>query len=591
MHDQPGNGSLHVADLDQPAVARAAACGPDQAGVGELAAALGIERSAVQHYVGLGARARRRNRNPADQQAGDGRVARYLVIAGEGDPAGLVEQARELADVRVPGLLAGRVVLCPLPLLLHEPAELGLVDRQALFRGHLEGEFDRETVRVVQLKCLVPADGAGAPAPGLLHRSVENRRAGPERAEECCFLGINHRADVRRVPAQLGILIAERLDGRRRQLVQVAVIIAAPAEAPAAASSAALRARQQPQVADTAAQYPAQDVAAALVRGNHAVGDQHHRGAHVVGHHAQGHVGPVIPAVLLLGQFGSAVEHPPHGVDLVDVVDALQQRRHPLKAHPGIDVARRKLTDDREALLARPLAPDVLHEDEVPDLQVAVLVGNRPAVPAVFGPAVEVDLRARPARARHAHRPEVVGHPAPLNAALRHAYLVAPDPGCLVIVVIDRGPEPVLGKAEAAVRLGIRQQFPGKRYGLFLEVVPEREVPQHLEERGVPGGLADFLDVRRPDALLRARRARIGRRQLAEEIRLERHHSRIDQKQRGIVGDQAGRRHDGVPAPLEVGKETADDLCRLHQWPPFAWSMPVYRRELPASSARPCRTC
>ena len=36
---------------------------------------------------------------------------------------------------------------------------------------------------------------------------------------------------------------------------------------------------------------------------------------------------------------------------------------------------------------------------------------------------------------------------------------------------------------------------------------------------------------------------------------------------RGVIGDQAGRRHDGVPLLLEVGKEAAGDLCRLHQWP------------------------
>ena len=34
-----------------------------------------------------------------------------------------------------------------------------------------------------------------------------------------------------------------------------------------------------------------------------------------------------------------------------------------------------------------------------------------------------------------------------------------------------------------------------------------------------------------------------------------------------FVGDQAGRRHDGVPLLLEVRKEAAGDLCRLHQWP------------------------
>ena len=59
----------------------------------------------------------------------------------------------------------------------------------------------------------------------------------------------------------------------------------------------------------------------------------------------------------LLGQLGRAVEHLPHGVDLVDVVDALQQRGHPLQAHAGVDVAGRQLAQDVEVLLARAPRP------------------------------------------------------------------------------------------------------------------------------------------------------------------------------------------------------------------------------------------
>ena len=37
-----------------------------------------------------------------------------------------------------------------------------------------------------------------------------------------------------------------------------------------------------------------------------------------------------------------------------------------------------------------------------------------------------------------------------------------------------------------------------------------------------------------------------------------------DEQQCGVFGDQAGRRHDRVVLLLEIGQETADDLCRLH---------------------------
>src|SRR5207302_1833019 len=69
------------------------------------------------------------------------------------------------------------------------------------------------------------------------------------------------------------------------------------------------------------------------------------------------------------------------------------------------------------------------------------------------------------------------------------------------------------------------------------------------------------------DALLHVRGPLIRRRPLAEQVWLERLHARDDEEHRWVVGDQGGRRHDGVPLLLEVGKEAAGDLGRLHQWP------------------------
>ena len=39
------------------------------------------------------------------------------------------------------------------------------------------------------------------------------------------------------------------------------------------------------------------------------------------------------------------------------------------QAHTGVDVARRQVTQDVVTLLGRPVAAEVLHEDEVPDLR------------------------------------------------------------------------------------------------------------------------------------------------------------------------------------------------------------------------------
>jgi hypothetical protein len=103
---------------------------------------------------------------------------------------------------------------------------------------------------------------------------------------------------------------------------------------------------EQPHRAHCAAQHPAQHIAAALVARSDTVTDEHERGAHVVGHDSQAYVVGVarrgilagLGAVDLAGHLGGLGQHREDLVDLVEVVDALQERGHPLQAHAGVDV-------------------------------------------------------------------------------------------------------------------------------------------------------------------------------------------------------------------------------------------------------------
>ena len=562
VHHQAGQRGLHVGHLD---LGRAAGpAGLDHAVVAELAAALGVERGPVEHDRDLHARGGPVHRYAIGEQADHRRLPLGHVVAGEGDLARLLEQRGVDRDVGVAGLLLPRVLLGPVPLLAHQAAEALLVDLQALLGRHLEGEVDREPVGVVQLERLRAGQHAGVLALGLLDRHIEDRGAGAEGVGEGRVLGVDDPVDVARIAAQLGELVAHRLDGGLGQLVHE----------PGAGRRAAapLGAGQQAQVADAAPQQPPEHVAAALVAWPHPVLDQHHRAAHVIGDDPQRHVAALVGAVVLLGKLGRPLEDLVGGVDLVDVVDALQQRRHPLEAHAGVDVLHRQRAVDVEVVLLPDLAQLVLHEHEVPELQVPVLVDLRAALAAVLGAAVVVDLRARAARPGHAHVPVVVGQAAALDPALRHADLVPPDRVGLLVAVQHGRPQPVLGEAEAAVGLGLGDQLPGEPDRAFLEVIAERPVAEHLEERAVPGGLSDLFDVERADALLDVGRALERRRLLAEQVGLERLHAGDDEQQRGIVGDEVGRGHDGVPLRLEVRQETAGDLCRLHQRSSFTRS-------------------
>ena len=159
---------------------------------------------------------------------------------------------------------------------------------------------------------------------------------------------------------------------------------------------------EQPGRAHDPAQQPAQHVAAALVGRDHAVADDHDTGPGVVGDHPEPDVVDGVDAVAAPGELFGPGDHRADQVGLVDVLDTLQQGGDALDAHARCRCSSWAGRRRRVPVLGAQLAADVLHEDQVPDLQVAVLVGDRAAVAAVFGAPVEVDLRARvrPGRAR-----------------------------------------------------------------------------------------------------------------------------------------------------------------------------------------------
>ena len=111
----------------------------------------------------------------------------------------------------------------------------------------------------------------------------------------------------------------------------------------------------------------AEHIAAAFVRGQHAVGDQEGGRAQVIGDHP---VRGLVRAVGIdAGQFGDDADQGGEQVDGVIVVRALQDGGDALEPHAGVDGGPRKI--DARAVLALL----VLHEDEIPDLDETVALG------------------------------------------------------------------------------------------------------------------------------------------------------------------------------------------------------------------------
>ena len=125
--------------------------------------------------------------------------------------------------------------------------------------------------------------------------------------------------------------------------------------------------------------------------------------------------------------------------------------------------------------------------------------------------------------------------------ARRHSDLVGPDIGRLVIVGVNRYPQPFGVQPSTSVNSSQAQL---DRLG--LEIVPEAEVPEHLEERDVLERPPDLVDVvvlaPDPHAFLHAGRPAGRRDFLAQEIRDELVHARIgEQGCPGVVRDEPGR--------------------------------------------------
>ena len=359
----------------------------------------------------------------------------------------------------------------------------------------------------------------------LLHLArgeIEDLRARAQGLPEGVLLGVGDGRDPLPVGVERLVGLAHLVAAQGHQLGQHAILDP-----------------EQPHRAHRATQQPAQDVAAALVAGRHAVPDQHHPAAHVVGDDPEAHVVEVVGAVAPAGELLGALDDREHHVDLVHVRLVLEQVGDPLEAQPGVDVAGRQRPHHVEVLLAADGAELLLHEHQVPELHVAVACVPV-AVLAECRSAVDEDLRRRTAGPGNTHAPVVVLGPEPHDPVVGQTGLLLPQRHGLVVVGVDAGVEDRLVEAEASVGLGAGDQVPREPDRPLLEVVAEGEVAAHLEERAVTGGLADLFDVEGPHALLHAHGPVVRRHLLTQEVGLEGHHAGIDEEQVGVV-EQQGR--------------------------------------------------
>ena len=308
---------LVVADAHDVEHARRAAAvlALDHPAVVDLAAAGRVERrlhELGQHTTVLG------------RQRGDrGRLLDRLV-AGEGGRLAVLGEGRDplALDVARP---AARARARAAALLLHQLLEALLVDAEALLGRQLEREVEREAVRVVEQERLVGADALLARVPRARDHVVEQPHALLERAVERLLLAGEPHLD--RFP----LLVQLRICGPHQLAHDLRVARQEPGLDP-----------DPPPLDDRAPHQPPQHVAALLVRGHDAVGDQEAHPARVVGEDPQCAIGLerllVAAAAELLAERDQRLEL----VGLEHRLLVLQDRREPVEAEPRVDVLGRE---------------------------------------------------------------------------------------------------------------------------------------------------------------------------------------------------------------------------------------------------------
>ncbi len=525
-------GSLGVYHLEHCLVAH------QMAGVSNLATHLGIERGDVQDDLGLVASSNLGNAGAVLHQSGDLGIGGKARIADEFGSTQFFQQLGVDAAVGAPSGL-GVFDVCgagTFALLFHAAGELFLVDAETALFADLLGDLHRETVGIVQ------DEGGGAGKHAALKfgkRFVKVRLALTKGGAEALFLGVYRALDKLFVLHELGVHIAHELD----DLVDVVL------------QERALDAKGMPLHNRTAKQ-AAQDVAAAFVGGQDAVGDHERHRTAMIGHDAKAGVQRAALAVLLAAQGFAHGHQAAQHVRVVVVGNALHDGRDALKAHAGIDVLGLQRRQRAVFLTV------VLSEHAIPVLKITVAVAAGLAVGAAaanLGALVEVDLGARAARAGGAGAPEVVFLAQLGDMALGNAQAL-PDLDGLVVVLEHGEVELFGGQAQ-----NLSRELVGPCAHLALEVLAEAEVAQHLEEAEVTG-IADVLDVVGAHALLNRGGSDIALVQLflMKEIGLELHHAGTGKKQRGIVGDERRGRHALAALFLEELQVLLTDFSSSH---------------------------
>ena len=261
-------------------------------------------------------------------------------------------------------------------------------------------------------------------------------------------------------------------------------------------------------------------------------------------------------------------------VDIVVGVDVLQHGGNTLEAHTGIYGRLRQRLHGSVSLTVE------LHEDDIPDLNIAIAVffrRSRRAAPDMVA-MVEEDFGAWTARPGVTHLPEVIGSKRRAfvvadadNTLARYANFICPDIERFIVGFVDGHPQFFFRQGEPVFT---GQQFPCVFDGILLEVIAKAEVTQHFKEGVVTRGVADVFQIvvltTRTNATLRGGRARIITFVETKENILELVHPGVGKQQgRVVMRHQGAARNYLMSFTMEKVEKRLTDLsgALAHNYP------------------------
>ena len=426
---------------------------------------------------------------------------------------GLLEVREKRLGGLVPPTDVGSCLTRSLLLLEHKLLEGILVNSEIALSGDLASEVYREAEGIVKLEYVLARDNVAVIGKSGVDEVGKNRKTC---INSCVKSFLFHRDDLEDIVLlllKLGVCALALANRRGNSLNEEGMIDS-----------------EKLTVAASAADYTAENVSAALVRGDNAVGYHKHSTSGVVGDNADRNIVVSVSAVGLARDSANVVDYLTDGVDLEHIVNALHYASETLESHTGIYVLLSKLGVVAVAVVVE------LRENVVPDLHKSVAVASGLTVgraTAVLDASVKVYLGAGATRTG-AVLPEVVLLTETNYVCGINADLIYPDLVSFLVFLIDRGPEKILGDLKS-----FGEELPRPRNSLILEVISEGEVTKHLKEGAVASGMTYALKVGSTDTFLTGSNSVAGRDLLACEEFLHGSHTRVDQKKRFVInGDQ-----------------------------------------------------